>query len=120
MDGRRWPQSPSISQLTSPLETIPSCYRRSRHTKFQPHSRRHLCQPWNALQFLSPKRVLRFADPTKTAFSKSVGWVPKHCLEKPQIFISHRSQKSLINPLNRFTFSAGVEYYALIYKLGQN
>jgi hypothetical protein len=41
MDGRRWPQSPSISQLTSPLETIPSCYRRSRHTKFQPHSRRH-------------------------------------------------------------------------------
>src|SRR5450759_4277803 len=73
------------------------------------------CQPWNALQFLSPKRVLRFADPTKTAFSKSVGWVPKHCLEKPQIFISHRSQKSLINPLNRFTFSAGVEYYAIAY-----
>ena len=38
--------------------------------------------------------------------------MPKHCLGNPQIFISHRSQKSLINPLNRFTFPAGVEYYA--------
>jgi hypothetical protein len=31
MAGRRSPQSSSISQLTSPPETIPSCYRRSRH-----------------------------------------------------------------------------------------
>jgi transposase-like protein len=30
MDGRRSPQSPLISQLTSPLDPIPSCYRRSR------------------------------------------------------------------------------------------
>src|SRR5664279_858350 len=42
MDGRRWPQSPSISQLTSQPETIPSCYRRSRQPEFQPHSGRHL------------------------------------------------------------------------------
>src|SRR5664279_1762528 len=41
MDGRRWPQSPSISQLTSQPETIPSCYRRSRQPEFQPHSGRH-------------------------------------------------------------------------------
>jgi hypothetical protein len=30
MAGRRSPQSPSISRLTSPLDPIPSCYRRSR------------------------------------------------------------------------------------------
>jgi hypothetical protein len=42
MAGRRSPQSPSISQLTSPLDPIPSCYRRSRHTEFQPRSRRYL------------------------------------------------------------------------------
>ena len=41
MAGRRSPQSPSISQLTSQPETIPSCYRRSRHTEFQPHPGRH-------------------------------------------------------------------------------
>src|SRR5271169_856372 len=42
MDGRRSPRSPSISRLTSQPETIPSCYRRSRHTKFQPNPGRHL------------------------------------------------------------------------------
>jgi hypothetical protein len=41
MVGRRSPQSPSISRLTLQPETIPSCYRRSRHTEFQPHSGRH-------------------------------------------------------------------------------
>src|SRR5450759_1095797 len=41
MAGRRSPQSSSISQLTSQPETISSCYRRSRHTEFQPHSGRH-------------------------------------------------------------------------------
>ena len=41
MAGRRSPQNPSISRLTSPPETIPSCYRRSRHTEFQPHPGRH-------------------------------------------------------------------------------
>jgi hypothetical protein len=33
-------QSSSISQLTSQPETIPSCYRRSRHAEFQPLSGR--------------------------------------------------------------------------------
>jgi hypothetical protein len=42
MVGRRSPQSPPISRLTLQPETIPSCYRRSRHTEFQPHSGRHL------------------------------------------------------------------------------
>ena len=41
MVGRPSPQSPSISRLTLQPETIPSCYRRSRHTEFQPHSGRH-------------------------------------------------------------------------------
>src|SRR5229473_6244825 len=44
MAGRRSPQNPSISQLTLPPETIPSCYRTMRHTEFQPHSGRHLQQ----------------------------------------------------------------------------
>ena len=41
MAGRRSPQSPLISRLTSQPETIPSCCRRSRHAKFQPHRGRH-------------------------------------------------------------------------------
>jgi hypothetical protein len=41
MVGRPSPRSPSISRLTLPPETIPSCYRRTRHTEFQPHSGRH-------------------------------------------------------------------------------
>ena len=41
MVGRRSPQNPSISRLTSPPETIPSCYWRMRHTEFQPHRRHH-------------------------------------------------------------------------------
>jgi hypothetical protein len=41
MAGKRSPQSSSISQLTLQPETIPSCYRRSRHTEFQPLSGRH-------------------------------------------------------------------------------
>src|SRR5258708_15399882 len=42
MVGRRSPQHPSVSRLTLPPETIPSCYRRMRRTEFQPHSGRHL------------------------------------------------------------------------------
>src|SRR5208282_378992 len=42
MAGRRSPQSPLISRLTSQPETISSCCRRSRHAKFQPHRGRHL------------------------------------------------------------------------------
>src|SRR6202049_4050844 len=34
MAGRPSPQHPSLSQLTSQPDTIPSCYRRSRHTEF--------------------------------------------------------------------------------------
>src|SRR5258706_14335146 len=41
MVGRPSPPSPSISRLTSQPETIPSCYRRSRLTEFQPHPGRH-------------------------------------------------------------------------------
>ena len=41
MAGRRSPQSPSINRLTSQPETIPSCYRRSRHAEFQQHHGRH-------------------------------------------------------------------------------
>jgi hypothetical protein len=41
MVGRRSPQSPSITRLTSQPETIPSCYRRSHHAEFQPHHGRH-------------------------------------------------------------------------------
>jgi putative transposase len=41
MVGRRSPQNPSISQLTLQPETIPSCDRRMRHSKFQPLSGRH-------------------------------------------------------------------------------
>jgi putative transposase len=41
MVGRRSLPSQSISRLTSQPETIPSCYRRSRHTEFQPLPRRH-------------------------------------------------------------------------------
>jgi hypothetical protein len=43
MAGTRLQQSSSISQLTSQPETIPSCYRRSRHAEFQPLSgRQHI------------------------------------------------------------------------------
>jgi hypothetical protein len=38
--GRPSPQSPLISQLTSPPETITSCYPGTRHTEFQRHSGR--------------------------------------------------------------------------------
>jgi hypothetical protein len=41
MVGRRSPKNPLISRLTLPPETIPSCYRRMRHTEFQPQSGRH-------------------------------------------------------------------------------
>ena len=37
MVGKVWPQSPSISQLTSQLDPIPSVTRKLRHAKFEPH-----------------------------------------------------------------------------------
>src|SRR5665647_1158337 len=49
MVGRRSPQSPLISPLTLQPETIPSCYWRSRHTEFQPHSGRHPGERKNGL-----------------------------------------------------------------------
>jgi hypothetical protein len=49
MVGRRSPQNPLISRLTLPPETIPSCYRRMRHTEFQPHSGRHPASLLNLL-----------------------------------------------------------------------
>src|SRR5260370_27597148 len=45
MAGRRSPQNPLISRLTSPPETLPSCYPGIRHTEFQPHSGRHQARP---------------------------------------------------------------------------
>ena len=42
MAGRRSPQGPSISQLTSPLDSITSCRWRLRHIEFQQKARRHL------------------------------------------------------------------------------
>ena len=41
MAGRRSPQAPSISQLTSPPDTITSCRWRLRHIEFQHKARRH-------------------------------------------------------------------------------
>ena len=41
MAGRRSPQGPSISQLTSPLNSITSCRWRLRHVEFQQKARRH-------------------------------------------------------------------------------
>src|SRR5450759_5551683 len=66
MAGRRSPQSSSISQLTSQPETISSCYRRSRHTEFQPHSGRH---PRVRASTLSNKRTFSIA---MTAWSAKV------------------------------------------------
>ena len=45
MAGRRSPQGPSISQLTSPLDSITSCRWRLRHIEFQQKARRH--QRWH-------------------------------------------------------------------------
>jgi hypothetical protein len=42
MAGKPSPHRPSISQLTSRLDPIPSVFRRLRRAKFQPHSGRHL------------------------------------------------------------------------------
>ena len=39
--GKRSPPRPSLSPLTSPPETIPSCSRRSRRSNYQPLSGRH-------------------------------------------------------------------------------
>src|ERR1700676_4602335 len=61
MVGRRSPQNPLISRLTLPPETIPSCYRRMRHTEFQPHSGRHLPKttfPLNFCGLASPHELL--------------------------------------------------------------
>src|SRR5580693_1119269 len=42
MAGKPSPHRPSISQLTSRLDPIPSVFRRLRRAKFQPHLGRHL------------------------------------------------------------------------------
>ncbi len=52
------PPNPSISQLTSPPKTIPSCYRRSRHTEFQPHSGRHL-EPTGSIDLTEMSALLK-------------------------------------------------------------
>jgi transposase len=53
MAGKRSPQSPSISQLTSPRNQIASRCRRLRHSGFQPHPGGHAA---GALFGLTPKK----------------------------------------------------------------
>src|SRR6202140_1573057 len=60
MVGRPSPRSPSISRLTLPPETIPSCYRRTRHTEFQPHSGRHPPSPFDRLFIMTGTAVEDF------------------------------------------------------------
>src|SRR5271154_2748548 len=73
MVGRRSPQSPSISRLTLPPETIPSCYRRTRHTEFQPHSGRHLV--WNGvpLVFGCMWLLVRYANALRDKLQSVLG-----------------------------------------------
>jgi hypothetical protein len=52
MDGKPLLQNPSISQLTSQLDPIPSVTRRLRRAKFQPHHGRHLLAGLPALIYL--------------------------------------------------------------------
>src|SRR6266446_1946093 len=71
MVGRRSPQNPSISQLTLPPETIPSCDRRMRHSKFHPLSGRHRghikkfaiqTRKKDGLCFVQNEELIRFAE----------------------------------------------------------
>ena len=57
-DGRPSPQGQSISQLTSPPETITSCHWRLRHIEFQHKARRH---PPLALRIFEHERKTTFA-----------------------------------------------------------
>ena len=54
MAGKASPQSPSISQLTSQLDPLPSVVRRFRRAKFQPHHGRHLEVGWARCPNLKP------------------------------------------------------------------
>ena len=85
MAGRRSPQSPSISLLTSQPETIPSCYRRSRHTEFQPHSGRHPARNLNDcltssgafIALNAPRPSLAPISPARFQTQKLIG-IPGH------------------------------------------
>jgi uncharacterized protein YjbI with pentapeptide repeats len=76
MAGRRLQQSQSISRLTSPHDSIPSCYRRTRHTKFQHNARRHLLLALLSvgvfLIFSLVERVLQGAADTVPAASAAL------------------------------------------------
>src|SRR5439155_17296327 len=61
MAGRRSPQGPSISQLTSPPNPIASCRWRLRHIEFQHKARRHLVVEDEALILVLEESVLNDA-----------------------------------------------------------
>jgi hypothetical protein len=84
MVGRPSPQSPSISRLTLPPETIPSCYRRTRHTEFQPHSGRHPTA-LRAIKNVRSLRIVSFLEPLRgnarrntNAFNQSLTFAACH------------------------------------------
>jgi hypothetical protein len=69
MAGRRSPQNLLISRLTSPPETIPSCYPGIRHTEFQPHFGRHHVKLRNTYELADfttegdfSERLIRISD----------------------------------------------------------
>jgi hypothetical protein len=69
MDGRPSLQNPAISRLTSPPETILSCYPENAPSKFQPLSGRHPRRRWDPL--VEPARPL--VRPTNGAHGKAIG-----------------------------------------------
>jgi hypothetical protein len=65
MAGKRLPQRPSISQLTSPPDAITSCRWRLRHIEFQHKARRHLLRKpdfQRETNHWTPKQVLTFLE----------------------------------------------------------
>jgi hypothetical protein len=70
-------QSPLISRLTSPLETMPSYYRRSRRAEFQAQPGRH--QHVQNTAHVSHRRTpndypFSVGDPTGTAAANGCNW----------------------------------------------
>jgi hypothetical protein len=82
MAGRRSPPSQSISRLTLPPDTIPSCYRRSRHTEFQPLSGRHRVASgdveigFNQISEVLAQPTVEFAGPLPSAIQNYTQFAP--------------------------------------------
>jgi putative transposase len=68
MAGRPSPQNPSISQLTSPPETIPSCYSENAPTEFQPHPGRHRYAP------ICLREIYQLRTTTGVPSPRKAGW----------------------------------------------